>query len=386
MMRDREANGVDEETELRRRVRQQVEPQYAPEEAAAPIPAAPFDEAPTEAPPSPKFAAAPTAAPAPVQLPAPGPYAPAPATKIPSAAAPTARPAAAAPSATGYNRALEDQWLNFVGQNYSSGASSRGGGFHAGGNQYRGNLQGVADAFNQQTGGQARVAGEDRIDFGYGPVDVITSDGDWWMEQPAGTGGGGGGGGSSSGGGGGGQAAAPAPTGGGGSLLAGGGQGGWTQDFITQLRAMLMQRLGEAGKPVDENDAYIQAPLSAARNEASRQIDTERGELAERLYAQGGGLNTGALTQGIQASRERTATGLGNLRATLITRELDSRRTEMRDLLQMALASGDASLAREVQMQLAQLEATLRREGYGLQAGMFEANLNQQAVNAGGGF
>lgn len=159
-------------------------------------------------------------------------------------------------------------------------------------------------------------------------------------------------------------------------------QGLWDPGFTQQLRSLLMQRLQAAGQPVDPNDPNITAPLTAARDEATRQTDTERNQLAEHLYASGG-LNTDAITQQIQQSGERNATGLGGLRATLITKELDSRRSELKDLMQMALASGDAESARMIQMQIAELTAQVNREGQNLDAQKYAAFLNQNAALAG---
>lgn len=155
-------------------------------------------------------------------------------------------------------------------------------------------------------------------------------------------------------------------------------QGLWGPDFVSQLRQILMQRLQAAGQPVDPNAPQIHEPLVAARDEATRQTDKERTQLAERLYAQGG-LNTDAITQQIQQSGERNATQLGTLRATLIQKEVQSRKDELRDLLQMAFASGDSEATREIQLQLAELDALLRREGYGVQLALSETNANSNA-------
>ena len=143
-------------------------------------------------------------------------------------------------------------------------------------------------------------------------------------------------------------------------------QGLWGTDFTSQLRQILMARLAAAGKGVDPNDPNIQEPLTAARNEATRGTEAERAKLAERAYAQGG-LNTDVIGRQIQQSSERNAVGLGTLRANLITREIDSRKSELQNLLQMAFAAGDAEASREIQMQIAQLNAMLQREGLDVQ-------------------
>lgn len=152
-------------------------------------------------------------------------------------------------------------------------------------------------------------------------------------------------------------------------------QGAWNSDFITQVRALLMQRLQANSQPLDPNDPNISLPLTAARDEATRHSDKERTDLAEHLYASGG-LNTDAIGQKIQQSGERNASSLAGLRATLITRELTARRDELKSLMQMALQSGDAESAAAIQAQIAALNAQVNREGLGLDAAKYAAYLN----------
>ena len=159
-------------------------------------------------------------------------------------------------------------------------------------------------------------------------------------------------------------------------------QGLWSPDFIAQLRSMIMERLNQAGQPVDPNDPNISTAVNAARDTASRQTEAERSQLAERAYAQGG-LNTDLLGRQIQQSNERTGTALGSLRAKLITNEIQQRRQELQSLLQMSLSAGDAQSAREIQLQLAALNAQLTEQAQGIQLGEFGANLNLQSALAG---
>lgn len=156
-------------------------------------------------------------------------------------------------------------------------------------------------------------------------------------------------------------------------------QGLWNQDYVTQLRQMLMDRMNAAGQPVDPNDPSITAPLTAARDEATRTSDKERTALAENLYANGG-LNTDAISQKIQQSGEKNALGLSSLRATLITREMQSRRDELKSLLQMAVQSGDAQSAQAIQMQMSELDAQVKREGLGEDMAKYQAYLDAMAA------
>jgi hypothetical protein len=157
-------------------------------------------------------------------------------------------------------------------------------------------------------------------------------------------------------------------------------QGIWSSDFLAQLRAMLMQRLAAAAGPVDENATGISQAVTGARDQATRQNEASRTALAERLYAQGG-LNTDAIGQSVQQSNERTGTALGTLRAQLVMKEYDRKQAELNSLLELAIQSGDAETARMVQMQLAELQAQIQREGIGAQLAMYQQSQNALAGN-----
>lgn len=154
--------------------------------------------------------------------------------------------------------------------------------------------------------------------------------------------------------------------------------------FLDSIRQLILQRLKEASAPVDPNAPQIQATVNAARDEATRAATAERGQLAERLYAQrGGGLQTDALTRQIQQSGERNATSLATLRANIITNVYNQKLSELKDELQLAMASGDAESARAVQLQLAALQAQIQREGIGANLAIAGQNFNNVTVGAG---
>lgn len=155
-----------------------------------------------------------------------------------------------------------------------------------------------------------------------------------------------------------------------------------TSGFTDALRAILMQRLQSASAPVDENSPQIASAISAARDEGTRASEQERTALAENLYAHGG-LNTAAIPQQIQQSAEKQALGIGSLRATLIAQAYTQKQAELENDLQLAFASGDAESARQIQIQIANLQATVQREGIGANLAINSANQNTTTVAAG---
>ena len=148
------------------------------------------------------------------------------------------------------------------------------------------------------------------------------------------------------------------------------------------LRQLLLDRLAKLGGEFDPNaDPGVGASFNAASATAQREMDALRKTLAERLYAEGGGdVQGGELTQGIQQSREKTALGLSTLKADLIQQVIARRAQEYQDTLQLAIAQGDAAAARQMQQRLADLDAILRREGFGITLAEIMARYNQNAV------
>lgn len=275
---------------------------------------------------------------------------------------------------------------NYVDAKYSAALRTFSQGLASGVQLSRGNLGGMVTYAQQHGNPTAQAVGDDKIDFGdgQGPIDVIQSNGSIWFQNGADRLGGG-------------ISATPTPgvsgtqaigaTTGGAATATGNvfGQqapgGLWSPEFLAQLRQIIMQRLGDASKPVDPNDPSIALPMSAARDQATRSTDTERNALAERAYATGG-LNTDVVSRQIQQSGEKNAGALSSLRATLITKELQSRKDELTNILQLAIQSGDADSARQVQMQIAALNAEIQREGIGATLGMYQQTQNTQANNS----
>lgn len=147
------------------------------------------------------------------------------------------------------------------------------------------------------------------------------------------------------------------------------------------LKAIIMSRLAADQQPVDANDLTIAAPYQAASDAASRESDQERTAEAEREYAQGG-LNTNALNQTIQQSAERNATSLGTLRGTLVQQAYASKQQDLQTLLNQAVTAGDTDSAQKIQAAIANLQAQLTREGYGVTLATNAAGQNANTVNA----
>lgn len=147
--------------------------------------------------------------------------------------------------------------------------------------------------------------------------------------------------------------------------------------FQQQMRDLVLQQMQRAQAPIDPNSPEVAQPTEAARLASERSLQDERTALAERLYAEGGG-GSNELQQGIQQSRERQGATLAGLQSQLYSRLAAQKADQLQQALSLAVQSGDAEAARTIQMQLAQLDASLRAQQLAQQGSQFSASLAQQ--------
>ncbi len=187
---------------------------------------------------------------------------------------------------------------------------------------------------------------------------------------------------------------APAP-GGGGATSGAMGAGAPGSDFQNQIRALLMQQLGTLSRPVDANDPLIAGEMQAQERTLERNRQDRRAAAAERMAFTGlnsGGAGSGAFEAENNAGFEDKGQALSGIQAQLFSRATEQKRAQLNQLLNLAMQSGDAESARALQLQIANMDAELRRMGlsqqasqwndqYGLQREGLLANLNQNATN-----
>jgi hypothetical protein len=128
---------------------------------------------------------------------------------------------------------------------------------------------------------------------------------------------------------------------------------------------MLMQRATQ-GTAINGNDPNIQQqvqPFAAAQERARRQSESES---AERLSARNLA-DSGAMDVERRIASERAGQATGMFQGELVGRELASRRQEIQEALSGlgGILSNEQELA--LRQKLAELDATLQREGYGVQ-------------------
>lgn len=159
------------------------------------------------------------------------------------------------------------------------------------------------------------------------------------------------------------------------------GSSGLANDWQTQIRSMLLAQLQGLSTPIDENDPTIRGEMTAQEQLAERVRRDRRAAMAERAAASGlnsGGAGSGAFEADIASGFEDKKQGLAGLQAQLFGRELTSRRSQLANLLNMALSTGDAESARSLQMAIAQMDAELQRLGLKQQKSMFDDQFGRQ--------
>ena len=116
------------------------------------------------------------------------------------------------------------------------------------------------------------------------------------------------------------------------------------------------------GTTVDRNDPNFKQqldPFVAGQDRARRQYESEQ---AERLSAQGLG-NSGAMTAERRVGAERAGQASGAFESELVGRELENKRSEIKDALAGLRGMISNDQANALQAKLAELDAAIKREG-----------------------
>jgi hypothetical protein len=151
-------------------------------------------------------------------------------------------------------------------------------------------------------------------------------------------------------------------------------------DFLTQVRAAITGRLEKLSGDPSIKDPALAAQSSAFRQARDRGATQQRAQAAERAAANGtlqGGQSSGSFDTTIGGIAESAGQDIASNDAQLVWQEVQARRDEVQDLLSMALQSGDAESARDLQAELARMDAELRRQQMAQQHRQFITGLGE---------
>lgn len=122
----------------------------------------------------------------------------------------------------------------------------------------------------------------------------------------------------------------------------------------------------QQGTAIDSNDPNIRQqvdPYAAAQERQRRQYETNQ---AERLSTQGLG-NSGAMDLERRRAMETAGQNTGAFESQLIGRELENRRNEIADALKSLGGMVESDQGRQLQRELANIDAAIKREGIAAQ-------------------
>lgn len=143
------------------------------------------------------------------------------------------------------------------------------------------------------------------------------------------------------------------------------------------MQALMRDRLinlMEAPNPSiqDPNLAPAMSAFSAAQNRATGRQVRQNAE----SFGAAGLESSGARNAADSAAFEQQGLNEGTFGANLVTQQLESQRQQATQALQMAMAAGDQDASRLLQDRLAQLNATLQREGLTQQGKLGQADID----------
>ena len=156
-----------------------------------------------------------------------------------------------------------------------------------------------------------------------------------------------------------------------GGVVANGGTPAAPQQTPQQVATDSYIQRAQQGTAIDRNDPNIRQqvdPFAAAQERQRRQYETDQ---AERLSTQGMG-NSGAMDLERRRAMETAGQNTGAFESQLIGRELENRRAEISDALKALGGMAESEQGRQLQRELANIDAAIKREG--IQAGLTTSN------------
>lgn len=142
------------------------------------------------------------------------------------------------------------------------------------------------------------------------------------------------------------------------------------------FKKSLIDTLNTGGQVPTLNDPTIKAQSDAFAVGQQRAKERARASMAERAAAQGGvGVNSGAFDQGLIGLEQAQGEAEAGNNARLLGSELQQRRAQLLQAASIAGNTLNAEQARDLQRQLAELDAAIRREGIAQQSSLGQGDL-----------
>lgn len=153
----------------------------------------------------------------------------------------------------------------------------------------------------------------------------------------------------------------------------------------TPLQAAARERLlGLLNRKPPSAEELAAGPESAAyRLGAQRNAERETADLAERASYEGwSGPQSGAYQTGLAGINQRRGEGEAGFLGSLMTQRIESERQDLQFAIQIAMSQGQFDQAQQLQRELADLDAILRREQLGFNYDALQLGANERAASA----
>lgn len=149
------------------------------------------------------------------------------------------------------------------------------------------------------------------------------------------------------------------------------------------LYQQMIAQLLNTPQTVDAESLQNTPEAQAQRLASQRAEERGRAQIAERLAAQGVPTSSGAMDTDIAALRQQRAEGDTNFIGQLAVTKMQQNRESLVQGIQFAMQDGQFDKAQALQLQLADLDAALKREGMALTASEGNANRDISRLQLG---
>lgn len=146
-----------------------------------------------------------------------------------------------------------------------------------------------------------------------------------------------------------------------------------------QMREILMGQLGGLSKPVSADDPGIREVLQAQHLTSQRGLESGRAQAAEQRAYEGYGAGSDQLRMDAERLGQHASEAETGFTGQVMHQELQQRRQALTQMLQSAMAIGDAESARNINAQLQAIQAQLGQSNFYDSTALGYAGLNQSA-------
>lgn len=139
-----------------------------------------------------------------------------------------------------------------------------------------------------------------------------------------------------------------------------------TTTVTDATRQQLLNMLATDPTRISEHDPGLGGAISAYDRQNQRGLDRQKSAIAEQMYAQG--ITGGGVDTAMQGAQQQANEGRAGFVGNLMYQELQNRRDQLQQALQLGAGLLTAEQENKLKKQLGDLDAAVRRQGYTVQS------------------